>query len=141
MSKVYDALMKSGKFTAAQNKAESGEYVDSISELVELCEKQGYIERFYIDEPNDKVDETIKDMQRYTKTLIERETNLSTLIEQAVKQNMQEDAADKEDTDEIIFDDVDEIEKELTDSDFVDFNDFIEEDAEDDLLTLNKEET
>lgn len=141
MSKVYDALMKSGKFTAAQNKAESGEYVDSISELVELCEKQGYIERFYIDEPNDKVDETIKDMQRYTKTLIERETNLSALIEQAVKQNMQEDAADKEDTDEIIFDDVDEIEKELTDSDFVDFNDFIEEDAEDDLLTLNKEET
>jgi polyhydroxyalkanoate synthesis regulator phasin len=85
MSKVYDALMKSGKFTAAQNKAESGEYVDSISELVELCEKQGYIERFYIDEPNDKVDETIKDMQRYTKTLIERETNLSALIEQAVK--------------------------------------------------------
>lgn len=141
MSKVYDALMKSGKFTAAQNKAESGEYVDSISELVELCEKQGYIERFYIDEPNDKVDETIKDMQRYTKTLIERETNLSALIEQAVKQNMQEDAADKEDTDEIIFDDVDEIEKELTDSDFVDFNDFIEEDAEDDLLTLNEEET
>lgn len=140
MSKVYDALMKSGKFTAAQNKAESGEYVDSISELVELCEKQGYIERFYIDEPNDKVDETIKDMQRYTKTLIERETNLSALIEQAVKQNMQEDAEDKEDTDEIIFDDIDEIEKELTDNDFVDFNDFIEEDAEDDFLTLSEEE-
>ena len=140
MSKVYDALMKSGKFTAAQNKAESGEYVDSIAELVELCEKQGYIERFYIDEPNDKVDETIKDMQRYTKTLIERETNLSALIEQAVKQNMQEDAEDKEDTDEIVFDDIDEIEKELTDNDFVDFNDFIEEDAEDDFLTLSEEE-
>ena len=31
MSKVYDQLMKSGKFTAAQNKADSGEYVDSIS--------------------------------------------------------------------------------------------------------------
>ena len=140
MSKVYDALMKSGKFTAAQNKAESGEYVDSISELVELCEKQGYVERFYIDEPNDKVDETIKDMQRYTKTLIERETNLSALIEQAVKQNMQEDAEDKEDTDEIIFDDIDEVEKELTDNDFVDFNDFIEEDAEDDFLALSEEE-
>jgi hypothetical protein len=54
--------MKSGKFTAAQNKTETGEYVDSIAELVELCERQGYIERFYIDEPNDKVDETIKDM-------------------------------------------------------------------------------
>ena len=130
MSKVYDNLMKSGKFTAAQNKAEAGEYVDSIAELVELCEKQGYIERFYSDGPNDKVDETIKDMQRYTKTLIERETNLSVLIEQAVKQNIQEDAADKEDTDEIIFDDVDEVEKELTDKDFADFSEFLEEDEE-----------
>ena len=31
MSKVYDSLMKSGKFTAAQNKTESGEFIDSIS--------------------------------------------------------------------------------------------------------------
>lgn len=129
MSRVYDQLMKSGKFTAAQNKTETGEYVDSIAELVELCERQGYIERFYIDEPNDKVDETIKDMQHYTKTLIERETNLSALVEQAVKQNIQEDEAEKEDTDEIIFDDIDEVEKELTDTDFIDFNNFIEEDA------------
>ena len=134
MSRVYDQLMKSGKFTAAQNKTETGEYVDSIAELVELCERQGYIERFYIDEPNDKVDETIKDMQHYTKTLIERETNLSALVEQAVKQNMQEDEAEKEDTDEIIFDDIDEIEKELTDTDFIDFNNFIEEDADENSL-------
>jgi hypothetical protein len=62
MSKVYDSLMKSGKFTAAQNKAESGEFVDSVGELIELCERQGYIERFYIDQPNDKVDLTIQDM-------------------------------------------------------------------------------
>ena len=134
MSRVYDQLMKSGKFTAAQNKTETGEYVDSIAELVELCERQGYIERFYIDEPNDKIDETIKDMQHYTKTLIERETNLSALVEQAVKQNMQEDEAEKEDTDEIIFDDIDEVEKELTDTDFIDFNNFIEEDADENSL-------
>ena len=44
MSKVYDSLMKSGNFTAAQNKAETGEFVDSIGELVMLCEKDGYIE-------------------------------------------------------------------------------------------------
>jgi len=62
MSKVYDALMKSGKFTAAQNKSEQGEFVDSVGELIEMCEKQGYIERFYIDQPNDKVDFTIQDM-------------------------------------------------------------------------------
>ena len=133
MSKVYDNLMKSGKFTAAQNKAEAGEFVDSIGELVALCEQEGYIERFYIDEPNDKVDVTIKDMQKYTKTLIDQETNLSALVEAAMKQNMKEDEEDVEDSDEIIFDDeldVDDIEKQLKDEDFEDFNEFIEDEEE-----------
>jgi hypothetical protein len=57
MSKVYDSLMKSAKFTAVQNKAESGEYVNSISELVLLCEKEGgFITRFHTEEPKDKAD-------------------------------------------------------------------------------------
>jgi len=55
-------LMKSGKFTAAQNKAESNEAVDSVCELVAMCEKEGFIPRFYIDGPNDKVDKVIMDM-------------------------------------------------------------------------------
>ena len=59
MSKVYDTLMKSGKFTAAQNKAAAGEYVDSISELVALCERDGFIPRYYTDGPQDKVDRTL----------------------------------------------------------------------------------
>lgn len=62
MSKVYDSLMKSGKFTAAQNKENDSDFVDSIGELIEMCEKEGYIERYYIDSPNDKVDFTIQDM-------------------------------------------------------------------------------
>ena len=68
MSKVYDSLMKSGKFTAAQNKAESGEFVDSISELVSICEKEGFIPRYYTDGPMDRVDETLADLKFYTKT-------------------------------------------------------------------------
>ena len=117
--------------TAAQNKAESGEFVDSVGEIIELCEKQGYIERFYIESPNDKVDFTIKDMQRYTQTLVNEETNLSTLIEQAIKQNLKEDkesAANNEN--EIVDDDdlfEDNIEKELTDKDFKEFSEFEEE--------------
>ena len=39
MVKMYDTLMKSGKFTEAQNKSEKGEAVDSVSELVMMCEK------------------------------------------------------------------------------------------------------
>ena len=92
MSKVYDNLMKSGKFTAAQNKAESGEYVDSIGELVAICEKEGFIPRYYTDGPQDKVDKTLLDLQNYTYSLVTEEMNLGTLIEQAVK----EIAEDKE---------------------------------------------
>ena len=142
MSKVYDTLMKSGKFTAAQNKAESGDAIDSISELVEMCEKRGYIERYYVDEPNDKVDLAIRDMQRYTKNLIEQETNLSLLLEQAIKNNAKEDAHDAEDSDEIIFEedtDIDSIEKQLSDADFQQFSEFQEELANQDLLALLNE--
>lgn len=131
MIKMYDGLMKSGNFTAAQNKAESGEFVDSVGELIEMCEKQGYIERFYIESPNDKVDFTINDMQRYTRTLIEGETNLSNMIEAAIKQNQKEDADRAASEEEDIVDDIDmsieDIEKSLKDSDFEDFNDFLEE--------------
>ncbi len=86
MSKVYDSLMKSGKFTAAQNKAESGEYVDSISELVEVCEREGFIPRYYVYGPQDRVDETLQDMKNYTRTLVTEEMNLGNLIENAVKE-------------------------------------------------------
>ena len=86
MTKMYNELMKSGKFTAQQNKAEKGEYVDSISELVALCEKDGFIPRYYIDEPKDKVDRVLQDLQSYTRSLVMEEMNLGNLIENAVKQ-------------------------------------------------------
>lgn len=86
MSKVYDTLMRSGKFTAAQNKAERGEAVDSIGELVAMCEKEGFIPRFYVDTPQDKVDRTIQDLQNYTRTLITEEMGLGNLIENAIQQ-------------------------------------------------------
>ena len=133
VSKVYNDLMKSGKFTAAQNKAETGEFVDSVGELIELCEKEGYIERYYIEKPNDKVDFTIQDMQRYTRTLIEEETNLSNMIEMALKQNAKEDEDEKNQLDDDIVDDADlsieELEKTLKDSDYTDFEEFKEQEA------------
>ena len=78
--------MKSGKFTASQNKAENGEYVDSVAELVAICEKDGFIPRYYTDGPQDKVDRTLQDLQKYTRTLVTEEMNLGNLIENAVKQ-------------------------------------------------------
>ena len=134
MSKVYDTLMKSGKFTAAQNKGEAGEYVDSISELVLICEKDGFIPRYYTDGPQDKVDYVIQDLQDYTRTLITEEMHLGALIEKAVNK-IEEDRL-KELEDEI--DDLDEDEAferelfskkddELSYEDFQDFKLFEEE--------------
>ena len=141
MSKVYDTLMKSGKFTAAQNKSEAGEFVDSISELVLVCERDGFIPRYYVDTPQDKVDYVIQDMQDYTRTLITEEMHLGALIEKAV-QKIEEDRL-KELEDEI--DDVDEEEaferelfaqhdEEISYDDFKDFKLF-----EDEMREANEE--
>lgn len=145
MSKVYDSLMKSGKFTAAQNKAESGEFVDSIGELIELCEKEGYIERYYVEQPHDKVDLTIQDMQRYTRTLIEDETNISTMVEKALRENAKEDEEKAKNAESDIVDDADlsieELEKTIKDSDYTDFEDFKEQESAQDnefLQSLDK---
>ena len=142
MSKVYDSLMKSGKFTAAQNKAESGEFVDSVGELIALAEKYGYIETFYVDKPNDKVDITIKDMLGYTRRLIEEETNLNELIELAVERNNKEDAQKTDAEDIVDFDDLsmEDLENQITtDKDFEDFNKFQAEEMDEDTLKLFKE--
>lgn len=145
MSKVYDTLLKSGKFSAAQNKAESGEYIDSVGELVAICEKDGFIPRYYLGEPNDKVDQTILDMKRYTRTLITEETNLGNLIEEAIKNNQKEDeaaAAADQDVDTGLLDDIEEIEQQLKDDDFEEYSEFLdnEEASDADLLEfLSKE--
>ena len=145
VSRVYNELMKSGKFTAAQNKAETGEFVDSVGELIELCEKEGYIERYYIEKPNDKVDFTIQDMQRYTRTLIEEETNLSNMIEMALKQNAKEDEDEKNQLDADIVDDADlsieELEKSLKDEDFEDFEEFKENEINNDSINTFLQES
>lgn len=151
MSKVYDSLMKAGRFTAAQNKAEQGEFVDAVGELVVICEKEGFIPRYYISQPNDMVDETIRDMQRYTSTLIKEETNLSQLLEDAVKIVQKEDIeeekerlanTDAEDDDDDL-NDINEIEREIkegeeqiTTSDYDEFNDFLESEELADELAL-----
>ena len=140
MIKMYDMLMKSGKFTAAQNKTESGNVVDSISELIAMCERDGFFPRYYVDGPQDKVDRTIQDFQKYTRTLVTEEMNLGNLIENAVRQIQ----ADKEkeaiqDADAAGDDDAfeselfDEDEKAfLNDEDFAQLSNMVDEETIDD---------
>jgi len=136
MAKVYDGLMRSGKFTAAQNKAESGEYVDSISELVLICERDGFIPRYYVEKPEDRIDLILKDLQQYTRTLVTEEMGLGNMIENAVKQ-IEQDREKEESESELsedeyvdLFNDENEI---LSTADFEEFNEFQENDVNEDL--------
>lgn len=102
---MYDSLMKSGKWTAAQNKANSEDIVDSVGAIVAICEKEGFIPRYYVDGPQDKVDRVIEDMQKYTHDLIINESGLGVMIENAMKQMKEEeerirDAANQSEQDE-----------------------------------------
>ena len=139
MVKMYDGLMKSGKFTAAQNKAENGEYLDSIGELVVICEKEGFIPRYYTGGPNDRVDETLMDLKNYTHSLVVDEMNLGNLIENAVKQMVEQEAKEEDEDveDELEYENLDE----LKDEDFAEFGEFIEEEelSDDELMKYIKE--
>lgn len=136
MAKVYDGLMKSGKFTAAQNKAESGEYVDSISELVLVCERDGFIPRYYVEKPEDRIDLILKDLQGYTRTLVMEEMGLGNMIENAVKQIEQDREKENsegelsEDEYADLFNDENEV---LSTADFEEFNEFQANDVNEDL--------
>lgn len=136
MQKAYDSLMKSGKFTAAQNKGESGEFIDSIGELVAICERDGFIPRYYTDGPQDKVDRTLQDLQQYTRTLVTEEMNLGNMIEaslrEIVKDKEREAHIDVEDSDEddTLFDY--EGSQELLDEDYEEYEDMIESERDED---------
>lgn len=137
MIKMYDSLMKSAKLTAAQNKAESGEFVDSIGELVTICEREGFIPRYYTDGPMDKVDKVLQDLQHYTYSLVTEEMNLGNMIDASVRAIAQDkereakidvDGGDEEDNE--IYDYPED--KVLTDADYEEFEEMKQQEAEKD---------
>ena len=128
---MYDSLMKSGKFTAAQNKAESGEAIDSVGELALMCEaEEGFIPSFYAGSPNDKADQTLEDLKRYTYNLVVKEQGLGNLIESALKamqaDDSKEDLEDFDDED-ILFDEAEILEDLNPVETYEEMQDFLEE--------------
>jgi hypothetical protein len=105
-----------------------------------MCERDGFIPRYYVDKPQDKVDRVIQDMQNYTHDLVTEEVGLGSLIENSFKNIQQEKEAiaeaaknSKEDADKAAEDSLFNYDTSiLKDSDFTEFNDFIEEEREED---------
>jgi hypothetical protein len=85
LSRVFDSLRKSAKFTAAQNKEEKNDFVDSVGELITMCERDGFIPKYSTDIPQDKVDATLKDMNNYLHKLVTQDLGFGQQIEDALK--------------------------------------------------------
>ena len=125
LSRVYDALRKSAKFTAAQKKDEKSDFIDSVGQLVAYCEKNGHqIPRYQITTPLDIVDKVIDDLKEYTRNLIYEDTALARQIEDYLKESKAMMAAkkDKEEAREKGLD-----RPQLSDEDILDFKDFVRE--------------
>ncbi|MCI1763648.1 hypothetical protein [Heyndrickxia oleronia] len=90
LSDAYDKLMHSAKFTAVQRSAaDRTGGLNTFSEFFEYIEKEGFIPKFHTNEPQDIVDETIKNLMNYTKNLILGDPNIGGLVETAL-QNINE---------------------------------------------------
>lgn len=127
LSKVSESLRKSAKFTAAQNKEQKSDYVDSVGELVAMCERDGFIPRFATDIPQDKVDLTLKDMNSYVHKLVTQDLGFGQQIEDALKKiQIQQQMREAEETSKMM----DGETPELIDEDYEEFYNSIEEQKE-----------
>jgi hypothetical protein len=130
LSRVYDAMMKSAKFTEAQNKADKTDFVDSVGQLVAYCEKEGgQIPKYEITVEKDVVDTIITDLKRYNKSLIYEDKSLAQEIEQYLK-NREAAEQMKRDRAAALAQGLDDVE--LEDDDYADFKEAIESDQAED---------
>ena len=134
MAKSCDMLMKTGNWAAMQHKEKEADAWNAVGELVALAEKEGPIPRFYIAQPNDKVDETLQDMNSYTNKLVREELNLGNLIENSLRAMARETS--REEDEEIV--DMDSTDKLLEEKDYIEYADEIEDQSETDAQTLHK---
>jgi hypothetical protein len=130
LSRVYDSLRKSAKFTAAQKKEQSEDYIDSIGMLAFYCERDGgFIPRYATDIPQDKVDITLKDFENYAYKLITNDLGFGQQIENYMKKIELEKEAEKLHEDDT-----------LSDDDIKDFYENIEKQKEEDAPVFDGEE-
>ena len=133
LSRVYDTLRKSAKFTAAQNKEAKNDYVDSVGELVAICEREGFIPRYATDIPQDKVDVTLKDMNNYVRKLVTQDLGFGQQIEDSIKKlQIQKEMREQEDDFDFDEDEVDG----LKDKDYEEYFEVIQEQKQKDIKIM-----
>ncbi len=97
LSGIFDSLMKSANLTEStrikDNKKDLG--YNAFGLLFETAEKKGFIPPYHVEENMDIVDKTIKNLKLWTKNLIEKETDLGVLFENAAKRVAEQEAAEE----------------------------------------------
>lgn len=141
LSTVFEAQRKSGKFTEAQNKEKEERYLDTIGELVRLCEEaKGPIANNLPDPdeyPQDKIDFTIKDLKAYTYSLVAGEPHMQDLIETFIEKYEKAEAAETDIMEEnFVLSDEDAMKDMLTDEEAMEYQDFLEEEIAADAEAL-----
>lgn len=81
ISRQLDTFIKTANLAPVQQK-DRQQTTFAISQLAFLVEREGgFIPEFYVEEPNDKIDQILADMQEYTEFLVRGETNIAEMVE------------------------------------------------------------
>lgn len=81
ISRQLDTFIKTANLAPVQQK-DRQQTTFAISQLSYLVEREGgFIPEFYIDQPNDRIDQILADMQAYTETLVRGESNIAEMVE------------------------------------------------------------
>ena len=81
IARQLDLFIKSANLAPVQQK-DRQQTTFAISQLAFLVEREGgFIPEFYIDSPNDKIDQILRDMQEYTEYLVRGESNIAEMVE------------------------------------------------------------
>lgn len=83
LSRQLDLFIKSANLAPVQQK-DRQQTTFAISQLAFLVEREGgFIPEYYTDEPGDKIDQILRDMQEYTEYLVRGESSIAEMVENA----------------------------------------------------------
>lgn len=129
LSRVYDAMLKSARFTEAQIKKDGeSDFINSIGEMVAYCEEHGgQIPKYEIKVDRDIADTVLRDNKEYLSTLVKEDKALAQEIEVYLR-NKEISEQMKRDREEARALGVDHLE--LKEEDYQEYSDMIEEQKE-----------
>ncbi len=97
LSKIYNDLMKAAEFSAEKKKdKKDSEGLNSVGIIYSLAEKDRFIPKFHNKDEPDIVDNTEKNLKLWMKKLIEGETDLNILLENAAKRVVEQERKEEQ---------------------------------------------